>query len=95
MSGFYLGKPQMIIYAKLQNSRVRHQYGIFRGKSQTSFSRNTTRAGSKEGRLHSQATLFFSYFFCQLVSVSRKKVSENALLISISLRVRQCLIGRK
>ena len=34
----------------------RHQYGIFGGKSQTSFSRNATRAGSEEGRLFSQAT---------------------------------------
>ena len=46
----------MIIYAKLQSSRVRHQYGIFGGKSQTSFTRNATRAGSEEGRLFSQAT---------------------------------------
>ena len=44
----------MIIYAKLQSSRVRHQYGIFGGKSQTSFPRNATQAGS-EGRLFSQA----------------------------------------
>ena len=34
---------------------LRHQYGIFGGKSQTSFSRNATRAGSEEGRLFSQA----------------------------------------
>ena len=32
---------------------LRHQYGIFGGKSQTSFSRN---AGSEEGRLFSQAS---------------------------------------
>ena len=37
MCGFNRQKPQMIIYAKLQSSRVRHQYGIFGGKSQTSF----------------------------------------------------------
>ena len=37
-----------------QNSRVRHQYGIFGGKSQKSFSRNATRAGREEGRLFSQ-----------------------------------------
>ena len=30
----------------LQSSHVRHQYGIFGGKSQTSFSRNATRVGS-------------------------------------------------
>ena len=47
----------MIIYAKLQSSRVRHQYGIFGGESQTSFTRNATRAGSEEGRLFSQANL--------------------------------------
>ena len=35
---------------------LRHQYGIFGGKSQTSFSRNATRTESKEGRLFSQAT---------------------------------------
>ena len=35
---------------------LRHQYGIFGGKSQTSFSRNATRAGSEVGRLFSQAT---------------------------------------
>ena len=34
---------------------LRHHYGIFGGKSQTSFSRNATRAGSEEGRLFSQA----------------------------------------
>ena len=55
MCGFNWQKPQMIIYAKLQSSRVRHQYGIFSGKSQTSFTRNATRAGSEEGRLFSQA----------------------------------------
>ena len=35
----------------------RHQYGIFCGESQTSFTRNTTRAESKEGRLFSQASV--------------------------------------
>ena len=33
----------------------RHQYGIFGGESQTSFTRNATQAGSEEGRLFSQA----------------------------------------
>ena len=33
----------------------RHQYGIFGGKSQTSFSQNATRAGSEQGWLFSQA----------------------------------------
>ena len=36
---------------------LRHQYGIFGGKSQTSISRNATRAGSKEGWLFSQANI--------------------------------------
>ena len=34
---------------------LRHQYGIFGCKSQTSISRNATRAGSEEGRLFSEA----------------------------------------
>ena len=34
----------------------RHQYGIFGGESQTSFTQNATRAGSEEGRLFSEAT---------------------------------------
>ena len=34
----------------------RHHYGIFGGESQTSFTRNATRAGSEEGRLFSQAS---------------------------------------
>ena len=45
-----------------------HQYGILGGKSQTSFSRNATRAGSKEGQLFSQASLDYSemsdFIFC-------------------------------
>ena len=51
----------MIIYAKLQSSRVRHQYGIFGGKSQTSFTQNATRAGSEEGQLFSQATALVTH----------------------------------
>ena len=51
----------MIIYAKLQSSRVRHQYGIFGGKSQTSFARNATWAGSEEGRLFLQANLMYPF----------------------------------
>ena len=54
--GFNWEKPQMTISAKLQSSHVRHQYGIFGGKSQTSFTRNATQAGSEEGQLFSQAT---------------------------------------
>ena len=37
---------------------LRHQYGIFGDKSQMSFSRNATRAGSEEGRLFSQASSY-------------------------------------
>ena len=36
---------------------LRHQYGIFGGKSQTSFLQNGTRARSEEGLLFSQAAL--------------------------------------
>ena len=36
----------------------RHQYGIFGGESQTSFTRNATRARSEEGRPFPQATEF-------------------------------------
>ena len=61
-------KPQMIIYAKLQSSRVRHQYGIFGGKSQTSFLRNATRAGSEEGRLFSQARSDTNNYYQRLVN---------------------------
>ena len=55
--------PQMIIYAyfadyaKLKCSRLRHEYGIYGRKSQTSFSRNATRAGNAEGGLCSHARL--------------------------------------
>ena len=46
----------MTIYAKLQSSLSSHQYGILGSKSQTSFTRNATRAGSEDGRLFSQAS---------------------------------------
>ena len=36
--------PILQIEATLQSSHLRHQYGIFGGKSQTSFSQNATRA---------------------------------------------------
>ena len=55
--GTNLSWLQMIIYSKLQSSRLRHQYGIFGGESQTSFTRNATRAGSEEGQLFWQAKL--------------------------------------
>ena len=41
----------------------RHQYGIFGGESQTSFTRNATRAGSEEGRLFSQATCHRGFWY--------------------------------
>ena len=47
--------PILQIEATLQSSHLRHQYGIFSSKSQTSFLRNATRVGSEEGRLFSQA----------------------------------------
>ena len=37
---------------------LRHQYGIFGGESQTSFTQNATWAGSEEGRLFSQASRY-------------------------------------
>ena len=66
----------MIIYAKLQCSHVRHQYGIFGGKSQTSFLRNATRAGSKEGRLFSQAR-------------DSEAPSTKILLLKMAVKLRQ------
>ena len=42
---------------------LRHQYGIFGGESQTSFTRNATRAGSEEGRLFSQASFWGNQHF--------------------------------
>ena len=41
---------------------LRHQYGIFGGELQTSFTRNATRAGSKEGRLFSQASIVVEHY---------------------------------
>ena len=49
--------PILQIEARLQSAHLRHQYGIFGSKSQTSFSRNATRAGSEEGRLFLQASM--------------------------------------
>ena len=43
----------------------RHQYGIFGSESQTSFTRNATRAGSEEGRLFSQANDDDAMFDCK------------------------------
>ena len=40
---------------------LHHQYGIFGGKSQTSFSQNATRARSEEGQLFSQAMYILSF----------------------------------
>ena len=50
---------------------LRHQYGIFGGESQTSFSRNATRAGSEEGQLFSQAIKKAAVFWllCQGLSL--------------------------
>ena len=39
----------------------RHQYGIFGSESQTSFTRNATRAGSEEGQLFSQAKISWTF----------------------------------
>ena len=53
---------------------LRHQYGIFGDKSQMSFSRNATRAGSEEGRLFSQA----SSYWVATIGVNNKPV-QNAI----------------
>ena len=45
----------------------RHQYGIFGGESQMSFTRNATRAGSEEGRLFSQASSVFELIFLNVL----------------------------
>ena len=70
----------MIIYAKLQSSRVRHQYGIFGRKSQTSFSQNATLAGSEDGRLFSQATNRLLVIFQIKIELSIKKGSLEICL---------------
>ena len=72
----------MIIYAKLQSLRVRHQYGIFGGKSQTSFTRNATRAESEEGRLFSQATVLWTRLQnCNTIRRVLVKHNMNILVI--------------
>ena len=83
MCGFNRQKPQMIIYAKLQSSRVRHQYGIFGGKSQTSFLQNATPAGSEEERLFSQARE--GYLCCQNGTKNSKKLHLDMEPIPIKL----------
>ena len=81
MCGFNWQKPQVIIYAKLQCSHVRHQYGIFGGKSQTSFLRNATLAGSEEGRLFSQATTLGARgFSCAFSGVGHVSIVTRAFL---------------
>ena len=66
--------PILQIETRLQSSHLRHEYGIFGGKSQTSFSRNATRAGSEKGRLFSQAKRCL------------KKVLKNAKVTSEELQ---------
>ena len=73
----------MIIYAKLQSSRVRHQYGIFGGKSQTPFTRNATRAGSEEGRLFSQATINVGHDSSQYEIASCNKFMNYGMTVTV------------
>ena len=63
---------------------LRHQYGIFGGKSQTSFLRNATRAGSEEGRLFSQANVALAKLFCQktFFPVTRAGVGSYAKIFT-------------
>ena len=74
---FLLTILQMIIYAKLQSSRFRDQYGIFSGKSQMSFKRNATQAGSEERRLFSQVRKALSCLY------SRKTKSEEHIVCDL------------
>ena len=67
----------MIIYAKLQCSHVRHLFGIFGGKSQTSFSRNATRTRSEEGRLFSQANGLLACMFGPKIYVIMRQPDKN------------------
>ena len=46
----------------------RHQYGIFGGESQTSFTQNATQARSQEGQLFSQATEHPAIIFAHQVN---------------------------
>ena len=76
------------IEATLQSSHLRHQYGIFGGKSQTSFSRNATRAGSEEGRLFSQAriprvVITFFFFFPPSFSKAILRIAELPFLCNL------------
>ena len=63
---------------------LRHQYGIFGGKSQTSFSQNATWARSEEGRLFSQATKCLTLelnnsLHCSVNLATAKKYAYNVL----------------
>ena len=77
---------------------LRHQYGIFGGKSQTSFTRNATRGGSEEGRLFSQARhelklTVFAFVFCILqlgFMVLWKCVASFAVVTGIKNRCDNC-----
>ena len=55
---------------------LRPRYGIFGGKSQTSFSRNATRAGSEERRLFSQAIAASLIVF---LTINSDKPADNTL----------------
>ena len=58
---------QSALMTRCGGTDLRHQYGIFGSKSQTSFLRNATRVGSKEGRHFSKASLMSTgRFFYQL-----------------------------
>ena len=56
-----------MVYAKLQSSHVRHQYGIFGGKSQSSFSQNATQAGSEEDGCFRRLQIMFKDKFPSII----------------------------
>ena len=76
----------MVISAKLQSSHVHHQYGIFGSKSQTSFTRNATQAGSEEGQLFSQATFKYMSLFLETLIFSSVASGVGAFDLNPSLR---------
>ena len=67
-----------------------HEYGIFGGQSQMSFSRNATRAGSKEGRLFLQVnpwstdTVYFDIvYLLHLDAGARVRLKGFTLLLPV------------
>ena len=88
----------MIIYAKLQSSCLHHQYGIFSSKSQTSFSRNATWAGSEEGRLFlqanpEQAESKTNLFQNPLIDKQFKNTKPSSVLSLLRSQLKWCFVN--